>query len=73
MAGKTKPMRCNIDNIAEITIEVPEGFAINIESLCVSVRHVDKVKIDVTNIDVQEIRPWPKISNTVRLYILFLL
>ena len=44
-------MRCNIDNIAEITIDVPEGFAITIKNICLSVRHVDKVKIDVINID----------------------
>ena len=57
-------MRCDIGKTAEITLELPEGYVVEIESMCLAVRHVDKVTIHIDNLDIKYLY-WDDIWNTV--------
>ena len=57
-------MRCDIRYAAEITLEMPEGYVVEIESLCLLVRHVDKITVHIDNLDIEYLG-WDDIWNTV--------
>ena len=57
-------MRCDIGDTVEIALEMPEGYLVEIDSMCLAVRHVDKVTIHIDNFDYKFLR-WNDIWNTV--------
>ena len=57
-------MRCDIGKTADITLKLPEGYVVRIESMCLAVRHVDKVTIHIDNLDIKYLY-WDDIWNTV--------
>ena len=57
-------MRCEIRQTANITLAMPKRYVVEMDSLCLLVRHVDKVTVHIDNLDIQYLR-WDDIWNSV--------
>ena len=64
LKANSKPMRCDIGMPANMTLAMPERYVVEIDSLCLLIRHVDKVTVHIDNLDIQYLR-WDDIWNTV--------